>query len=103
MADANGGVPNKYFLRCRIQPMRGATYDFCATCGFNLWVLDAETGPKYQKISFRSVPKPGRETAPVFSLGGRGAPKKRLGFWGPTAGARRASVFWPPPPRTQTP
>jgi hypothetical protein len=27
----------------------------------------------YRKISFRSVPKPGRETAPGFSLRGRGA------------------------------
>src|ERR1700736_6656671 len=33
--DANGGVPNKYFLRCRIQPMRGAlvTSVQLVTCG----------------------------------------------------------------------
>jgi hypothetical protein len=37
----------------------------------------------YKKISFRSVSKPGRETAPGFSLGGRGAPQKRLGFLRP--------------------
>src|ERR1700730_9117923 len=35
--DANDGVPDKYFLGCRIQPMRGATCDFCATCDF--WTL----------------------------------------------------------------
>ena len=29
----------------------------------------------YKKISFRSVPKPGPETAPGFSLRGRGAPQ----------------------------
>src|ERR1700730_8915047 len=55
----------------------------------------------YKKISFRSVPKPGRETAPGFSLRGRGAPQKHLGFFGPpTPGAPNASVFCPPPPRT---
>jgi hypothetical protein len=46
-------------------------------------------------------PNPARETAPGFSLRERGAPQKRLGFFGaPTPGAPNASVFWPPPPRT---
>src|ERR1700687_1793777 len=39
--DANDGVPDKYFLGRRIQPMRGATYDFCATCDF--WTLKRDS------------------------------------------------------------
>src|SRR3984893_18600708 len=55
----------------------------------------------YKKISFRSVPKPGRETAPGFSLRGRGAPQKRLWFFeASTSEPQTQSVFWPPPPRT---
>ena len=46
---------DRKFLGCRIQPLRGATCDFCATCD----LLDVETGFMYKKISFRSVPKPG--------------------------------------------
>jgi hypothetical protein len=82
--DANGGVPNKYFLGCRIQPMRGATCDFCATCDF--WTLKRNSCIK--KYHSGVCPSLARETAPGFSLRGRGAPQKRWFFWGPTPAAQ---------------
>ena len=77
--------------------MRGATWDFCATCDF--WTLKRDPCIKRYPSGVR--PSPARETAPGFSLRGRGAPRKRLGFFGaPTPGAPNTSVFWPPPSRT---
>jgi hypothetical protein len=74
----NLGVETRpvYFLGCRIQPMRGATCDPCATCDF--WTLKRDSCIK--RYPSGVCPSPVRETAPGFSLGGRGAPQKRLGL-----------------------
>jgi len=66
----------------------------------NLWLLDVETGFMYKKISFRSVPKPGRETSPGFSLRGRATPQKRLGFFGPRRRGPQTRAFLAVLPRT---
>src|ERR1700730_9183568 len=77
------------FLGCRIQPMRGATCDFCATCDFNLRLLVVETELMYNKISFRSVSKPGPGNRAGFVIARtRGTPKTPWFFWGPTPGAQ---------------
>src|ERR1700736_4525279 len=72
------------------------TCDLCATCDF--WTLKRDSCIK--RYPSGVCPSPARETAPGFSLRGRGAPQKRLVFLGPNAGGPNASVFWPPPPRT---
>jgi hypothetical protein len=56
----------------------------------SLWVLrllDRETGPMYKEISFRSVFKPGRITAPGLVLG---AIRRRCGTAAAPATALRA-------------
>ena len=99
------GVPNKYFLGCRIQPVRGALVTpvqlvGSATCDF--WTLKRDSCIK--RYPSGVCPSPARETAPGFSLRGREAPQNALGFLGPDApGAPNGSVFWPPPPRTPNP
>src|SRR6478609_3715557 len=64
-----------------------------STCDF--WTLKRDSSIK--RYPSGVCPNPARETAPGFSLRGRGAPQKRLSFLGPNAGGPNASVFWPPP------
>jgi len=59
---------DRKFLGCRIQPLRGATCDFCATCDF--WTLKRNSCIK--RYPSGVCPSPARETAPGFSLRGRG-------------------------------
>jgi hypothetical protein len=47
----------------------------------------------YKKISFRSVPKPGRGNRAGFSLRGRGTQKTPLVFQAPTPGAPKRKRF----------
>jgi hypothetical protein len=89
----------QFFLACRIQPVRGATCGFCATCDF--WTLKRDSCTK--RYPSGVCPSPARETAPGFSLRGHGTPKGPLIFCGLNVGAPNASVFWPPPPRTSRP
>src|SRR3984893_2563315 len=55
------------------------TCDLCATCDF--WTLKRDSCIK--RYPSGVCPSPARETAPGFSLGGRGAHQKLLGFLRP--------------------
>jgi hypothetical protein len=66
------------FLGMPNTTMRGATCDFCATCDF--WTLKRDSCIK--RYPSGVCPSPARETTLGFSLRGRGAPQKRLGFFG---------------------
>jgi hypothetical protein len=98
----NLGVETRpvYFLGCRIQPMRGATYDFCATCDF--WTLKRD--PCIKRYPSGVCPSPARETAPGFSLRGRGALQKRFRFFGAQRrGPKRKRFLAAASPHPQTP
>src|ERR1700730_2239755 len=98
--EAPGSAWGPEVLGCRIQPMRGATCDFFATCDF--WTLKRDSCIK--RYPSGVCPSPARETAPGFSLRGRGAPQKAPWvFWASTSEPQTQSVFWPPPPRTPNP
>jgi hypothetical protein len=88
------------FLGMPNTTMRGATCDFCATCDF--WTLKRDSCIK--RYPSGVCPSPARETAPGFSLRGRGAPQKRLGFfWGPTRGPQTQAFSGRRLPAPQTP
>jgi hypothetical protein len=75
------GMPNTTSAWC--------TCDLCATCDF--WTLKRDSCIK--RYPSGVCPSPARETAPGFSLRGRGAPQKRLGFLGPNAGGPKRKRF----------
>ena len=75
------GMPNTTSAWC--------TCDLCATCDF--WTLKRNSCIK--RYPSGVCPSPARETAPGFSLRGRGTPQKRLGFLGPNAGGPKRKRF----------
>jgi hypothetical protein len=97
--DANDGVPDKYFLECRIQPMRGATCDFCATCDF--WTLKRNSCIK--RYSSGVCPSPAGKPRRVFHCADAGHPKKRLGFFGPRRRGPKRKRFLAAASRTPKP
>ena len=64
------GMPNTTYAWCTCDP--------CATSDF--WTLKRD--PSIKRYPSGVCPSPARETAPGFSLRGRGAPQKRPGFFG---------------------
>ena len=91
-SEARAGNPAGFFIgrtptmgaRQIFLGMPNTTYgaapcDFCAT--FDFWTLQRDSCIK--RYPSGVCPSPARETAPGFSLGGRGAPQKRLGFLRP--------------------
>src|SRR3984893_13565382 len=97
--DANDGVPDKYFLGRRIQPMRGATYDFCATCDF--WTLKRDSCIK--RYPSGVCPSPAGKPRRVFHCADAGHPKNTLGFLGPQRrGPQTQACSARPPPAPQT-
>jgi hypothetical protein len=67
------------------------TCDLCATCDF--WTLKRDSCIK--RYPSGVYPSPARETAPGFSLVGRGAPQKRLGFLRPQRRGPKRKRFLP--------
>src|ERR1700736_3333734 len=96
--NSNGGTYKCRIQSCVVQLLTSVQL-VTSTCDF--WTLKRDSCIK--RYPSGVCPSPARETAPGFSLGGRGAPQKRLGFLGPDAWGPNASVFWPPPPRTRNP
>src|ERR1700738_3411151 len=76
--NSNGGTYKCRIQSCVVQLLTSVQL-VTSTCDF--WTLKRDSCIK--RYPSGVCPSPARETAPGFSLGGRGAPQKRLGFLRP--------------------